>query len=227
MTNEQLDNYIDQLNSGDYNPETIFLSKISNDVLYARIWTKEPEVTDQITGFPCSYEFFFIKDENDKFIGTVLDMASDLHWYIKKEFRKQGYLSRALRQTILPFLFRSRTEQRVTIPVNDIGKEEYEKSRSVALSLGFKAVDENYLEFKLSKHTFNLTEVQIDRAKELIDRARLEILRKKVSFSMTMLMTVSDELKMKNLDDFGLEEQTRALAKYLMFIEDIPYDYQN
>jgi len=32
-------------------------------------------------------------------------MDSDLHWYVEPEHRKQGYLTNAMKESILPYLF--------------------------------------------------------------------------------------------------------------------------
>lgn len=222
MTNEQLNEYIDELNS-EYNPEKVFLRKISPTIDFAKFWTKEPNLSDKPEYHYSSYDFFFIKDQNDKYIGTVLDMGGDLHWYLKEKYRKQGILSKALKQTILPFIFYEREEQRITISKNTIGEKAYKNSISVANRLGFKPIDKEESEFILLKKDFDLKEEIIDWSKGKIENERLEVLRRKISYSRKLIKSVSDELLMKNLDDFELNEIAENLGKYLMYIEDIPY----
>ncbi len=104
MTESEIRKYIDRLNNGKAS-ESIFTRPISKTVEVAKVWPEQPKMIDSIIGNFCSYRFFFIKNESDKYIGAVLDMYQDLHWYIIPKSRKQGYLTTALKESILPYLF--------------------------------------------------------------------------------------------------------------------------
>ncbi len=137
MKEEDIKKFIEIMNAG-RNEETIFLRKINNNVEFAKVWEKEPELDDNPGCEIPSYKFFFIKNDNGKYIGAVLDMNRDLHWYILEGFRKNGYLTRSLREAILPYLFYDefgeRNEQRITINKENIGKRNYINSKKVAMN---------------------------------------------------------------------------------------------
>lgn len=90
-------------------------------------------MTDNIIVNFSSYRFFFIKNELNQYVGAVFDMYSDLHWYIVPQSRKQGHLTKALKESILPYLFNEeRDRQRITIEKAAIGKKNYLNSKNVA-----------------------------------------------------------------------------------------------
>jgi hypothetical protein len=137
MTEEEIKKYIDQLNNESHN-ESIFIRPISSLVDIAKVWPKQPELCESMNIDIPSYDFFFIKNKSSKYVGAVLDMNRDLHWFILKKHRKNGYLTNALKESILPYIFyKDREEQRITIDKN-IGKENYLDSKKVAIKLGFK-----------------------------------------------------------------------------------------
>ena len=41
------------------------------------------------------YDFFLIKGET-KFVGIILNMYTDLHPYVSRKYRRQGYMSNAI-----------------------------------------------------------------------------------------------------------------------------------
>ncbi len=115
MTEREIRKYIDLLNDGKAG-ESIFTRQISKTVEVAKVWPDQPKMTDKIIGNFGSYRFFFIKNEFNEYVGAVLDMYQDLHWYIVPKCRKHGYLTTALRESILPYLFYDEREsQRITI----------------------------------------------------------------------------------------------------------------
>ncbi|MEX1222422.1 MAG: hypothetical protein WEA82_09965 [Idiomarina sp.] len=111
MKNESLEKFIDIYNSGVWLvPMSSY--KISSDVEVAKVWDKFP------TGKLCneeSYRFFFITNDIEC-VAIVLDMeGSDIHWFVAEKHRKQGYLYKALKDSIFPYLFDDgRKEQRAT-----------------------------------------------------------------------------------------------------------------
>jgi hypothetical protein len=121
MTEKEIRKYIDRLNKGKAS-ESIFTRQISKNVDVAKVWTEHSKMTDDIIAPFKSERFFFIKNDSGKYIGAVLDMdlCQDLHWYIVPKSRKQGYLTTALKESILPYLFYDdRERQRITIEKNE------------------------------------------------------------------------------------------------------------
>lgn len=155
MGHEELHEYIDQLNGG-VRKRTIDTWQISLRVDVAKVWPDKPNGS----GIRLFCVVFFIKNDEGEYIGAVLDMTCDLQWYIVKEHRGRGYLTVALRETILPFIFSdSRKYKRDTQEIT-IDGDSYEASKRVAESVGFK---------QISQTKFELKKVDFDRcAKRLI-----------------------------------------------------------
>lgn len=153
MDNNEIKEYIDRLNKNEAE-ETIFIRELNHFIFLARVWKKEPELEDVINVNMPSHQFFFIKNENGKHIGAIYDMKQDLHWYILEEERKKGFLSKALKSVVLPYLFyyedEEREIQRISIKKQVIGEINYENSKKVAERLGFKSIDKNQECFELS-----------------------------------------------------------------------------
>ena len=85
-------------------------------------------------------KFYFIKNAKNKYVGIVQDGGNDLHWYILPHHRGNGYLTNALRETILPHLLIDKVSQCITINEGHISKKMADASEKVALSVGFKKI---------------------------------------------------------------------------------------
>lgn len=224
MTEREIRKYIDRLNNGKPN-ESIFIRQISNNVDVAKVWSEQPKMTDCIIGNFGSYRFFFIKNEQNKYIGAVLDMYQDLHWYIVPKSRKKGYLSTSLKESILPYLFYDEREcQRITIEKNSIGEKNYLNSKSVALRLGFKAINEDETEFELKQSDFNWESENLKERNSEIDPERFKTLRKRVFYAYKTLYKISDELLMTINNDKELKEVADEVRKYTWKIEDLEWE---
>ncbi|MFW5983414.1 MAG: hypothetical protein ACOCQ4_02850 [bacterium] len=224
MTEREIRKYIDRLNKGNA-CESIFTRQISNNVVVSKVWSNPPKVTDDIIGIYNSYRFFFIKNEQNIYIAAVLDMNHDLHWYVSPSHRKKGYLTNALKESILPYLFNEEREaQRITIRKNIIGEKNYLGSKTVAQNLGFKATNEEETEFELTSLDFNWENENLKEINSGINSERLEVLRKRVFYAYKILYKISDELTMAYNDDKELNEVAQKVKKYTMKIEDIEWE---
>lgn len=142
MTDKYIIQLINKLNRFPNHKDCVKVA-ISKNVELAHIWYK-----DGFSDSHVPYTYFLIK-ENEKYVGAVLDMSHDLHWVILPKHRKKGHLSRALKQVILPYLLEEtvRLEQKISIKRYEIGETNYHNSLKVALSVGFKQIDEENLVF--------------------------------------------------------------------------------
>lgn len=224
MTNREIRKYIDRLNSGK-SRESIFIRPISKNVDVAKVWAEQPKMTDSIVGNFHSYRFFFIKDDQNKYVGGVLDMYSDLHWYIIPGNRKKGYLTRALKGSILPYLFyQERKNQRLTIEKNSIGEQNYLNSKKVAIKVGFKPTNQLETEFDLKHSEFDWESENLNERNTEIDRSRFEELIKRAYYTYKTLYKISDELLMTVNDDKGLKEVADEVRNYTWKIEDLEWE---
>lgn len=224
MTEREIRRYIDQLNSGKA-VETIFTRQISKTVDVAKVWSEQPKMNDDIIGNFDSYRFFFIKNELNEYVGAVLDMYQDLHWYVVPKSRKQGYLTIALKESILPYLFyEERESQRITIEKRAIGERNYLNSKSVALKIGFKAINEAETEFELKRKDFSWGNENLEEINSEISTERFEELRKRVFYAYRTLYKISDELLMAVNDDKELKEVADEVRNYTWKIEDLEWE---
>jgi len=225
MTEKEIRKYIDRLNKG-IAEESIFTRRISKNVEFAKVWSDQPKMADNVVGNFGSYRFFFIKNELNEYIGAVLDMYHDLHWYIVPRSRKKGYLTTALKESILPFLFYDEREsQKLTIYRGSIGEKNYLNSKNVAINLGFKPTNKNETEFELIKENFNWDNENFEEFNSHIGSARFQILRKRAFFAYKVLYKISDELKMAFDDDKELKQVANEVRNYTWKIEDIEREY--
>ena len=214
MTNEKLEEYIEIYNSGKWTvPMSSF--QISPNVEVAQVWDRLP------TGEVCneeSYRFFFIKNEIEC-VAIVLEMDTyDIHWLVSKKYRKQGYLYKALRDSILPFLFDDeRTEQRASANTYD--------NAAYLLRQGFKKrVENGQTAYYLSGSDVNeYDESHLQRCPLSIDEL------KKVKHELRRIAgearIVRDKLECAYGHDGGLNEIASRLCSYaldLEFIFDTP-----
>lgn len=81
MTSEGLHKLLDNLNSKN-NTNLIHSMPLTNNVVFAKVWLEKPSLSSRPSNKTGPDHFYFIKDENNAFIGVVFDMNYDLHWYV-------------------------------------------------------------------------------------------------------------------------------------------------
>src|SRR5690606_7871749 len=222
MTDEALHELLENLNSNN-NSNLIHSKPLTRDVTFAKVWLKKPSLSSRPSNKNGPDLFYFIKDENNVFIGAVFDMEYDLHWYVKPEKRKRGYLIRNMKETILPHIFSKRSEQHITIEKDRIGKENFINSEKVASSLGFKKIsDSKYL---LSKKEY--PKLYLEDPYEGLSFDEMDNLRFKVFYASQILWTVQTELEMKygnNKLSKDLIKTKDKVSKYFWALEDLWYE---
>lgn len=225
MTNKDIKKYISWLNSGDKN-DLIFTRKVGLNVDRAIVWPQNPVEKEGIFNNHMHFHFFFFKNEAGYYVGGVLDMGSDLHWYVLKDYRKQGHLSKALSQTILPYIFLEREEQLLSISPG-IGKKHHSNSKKVATSLGFVAVDEEESYFRLSRDDFRTDNPQLEDQDEPLSEERCDILKIRINQAFRILLKVSDELKMRYDTDKDIDDVAYDVNACMMKVEDLHWENKN
>lgn len=223
MTEEEIRTYIDLLNNKK-EQESIFIRPISETVEIGKIWSELPKENDSVSNFK-SNRFFFIKNTLGIYVSAIFDMNSDLHWYVIPEERKKGLLTIALKETILPYLFYEREEQRITVK-SEIGEENYANSKKVALKLGFKPTNEEQTEFLIKKDEFDWSFENLNEQNSILGNERIEILKKRVNYASKILKKVSDELLMAYADDNELFELSKKVKKHIWKTEDLMWEYE-
>ncbi len=205
MTQQDLKSLLDKLNKNKTNG-LVFVRPLSATVDFAKVWLQKPKPIDKISypDGPC--KFYFIKNEIGIYTATVFDMGNDLHWFVDKKFRGQGYLTKAMQQTILPHLFQDREKQNISIKVGDIGTQNARASEKVATSLGF---------VKLTSENFTLTDYQqkdfIKGQNTSVSLERIEELKKHINYLSRSLWIIHSELEMKLGNDDYAEDMKEVI----------------
>lgn len=135
MTEKQLEELVNELNSNQKSPKFI-LMQIADDIFFGKVWQNLPW-KNQIEFRGDKY--YFINRPDFGFIGAVEAFVSDMHAYLKPEFRGLGIMCNALKETILPhaFWYNKTEEQRITIDKTLQGQH-FKAVEQSALLAGFK-----------------------------------------------------------------------------------------
>lgn len=226
MTDKTIQAIIDHFN-GKNSQAYIASHPIGENIEYGIVWK---DIDFNKLGDVSPYRFYFIKNAKGKCIGAVLDMRMDLHWYINPVARKKGLLTKALTQSILPHLSRTRKEQIITINKEDIGVDNFEASLKTATLAGFKMVGEMREKIechqKLAKYRkVILTETYLGITyKEMVKQ------REKMNVVIGNLWQIKAEMEMK----LGASNLTRELDRYIdklelyrgIELDDAVYDFE-
>jgi hypothetical protein len=214
---------INKLNKGSLR-DNIIKHSISPNVEFAHIWLKE----NYNSNIP--YNFFLIRNDIE-YVGAVLDMTDDLHWVILPRHRRKGYLKKALKGSILPYIFDhlDRDEQKISLNINETGLKSYNSSLNCALKVGFKKIDDknllidvddfdfSNLDMKLIHKGLNDNEIQ----KELLE---LESIAKKI-YQINSKIEMSFGVKTETYLHPSLDELSSRLSNFKTAIKDIQQDY--
>ena len=194
MTTDSIEKLIDSINDGTGN-DRIYQRPLMDNVNYAKVWTEYP------TGESCNeegYLFYFINSEGGTCIAAILVMGTvDLHVFVKQEYRRQGIMSRALSNVVLPHLFlNDRKIQRATFNSTE-GKRLLEK-------VGFTILDEKNAEIKKEKVS---TVIFPEWTRIPFSKERMEVMQKRACMATALLRMVHDELS-----TYSREERTEGLG---------------
>jgi len=196
------------------------------DVDYALFWQ---EKLDSGRVFINPNKFYFFKNEEGKYVGAVLDMEDDLHWFTCPKFRGKGYLSNALRRTILPHLFLFRNSQRITISRVSLSDKDFNSSEKLALRVGFEFKGEfedqwgntfeskNEYSIKFDEEKFGSFQLQINPISE--DRLR-ELLRR-IKRAANEINKIGSELNLAYLEGEELQDLAQQISKQTETVEDV------
>ncbi|PQA94988.1 hypothetical protein SAMN05421796_101791 [Chryseobacterium piscicola] len=194
MTNESLQSVLSRLNNNDKKSGLIYLRPLNANVDFAKIWIYEPKLTDSITNSDGPDNFYLVKNNENIFVAIVFDMKRDLHWFVLPDYRGMGYLTQALKHSILSHLFLSRDEQRITIKENEIGKDNFKASEKVALILGFTTYKDG--EYLLSNEKYTIEDKSLGEDTQF-SYDRIEELKKHINYLGRSLWAIQTEIEMK------------------------------
>ena len=192
--------------------DKIFLRPIGGNVYLARIWFDENEAT-RVADYPSLYGWsaYFIRNERGKMVAAVLDMGpGELHWVVDPTHRKQGHLSKALIDYIMPHLLHVKKRDDQMVSFESAETQEFkEASQGVAIKVGFVLVDGAYR--VNPKSVKGLPRVN-PTANQLVDQKRIT--------ALDLLESVADELEAT----YGKSELLRSILKRRFELECQPHD---
>ncbi len=233
MTDKNLQEFIDRLNNSQFK-DTILLRQISEYVFISKVRQEKNDLKNDPKFSSTHYDFFFIKNENDVFIGAVENRYSDLHWYVTPKNRKKGYLVSALKNAILPYIFyddnKDKEAQRITITKSLIGEFNYNNSKNVALKLGFKPTNKEESEFLLTRDSFDWSEENLNEINTNLNEDKLNEFNRRISYIYQDFESITHELQMAygDIDELeGLKKLSKKLRYSMMTIEDIIRENNN
>lgn len=137
MSNETLEELIQQLNLKEPK-ELMFTKPLAPSVDLIKVWSNNARPTVLTIWPDRENTIYFIKNKDSVYVGAVYDMENNLHWYVLPEHRKQGHLTSALREVIVPYLFQHYEELRISITCGNHLSTDSEK---VALNVGFRKIN--------------------------------------------------------------------------------------
>lgn len=197
---------------------------ISENVEFAHIWIENCRLKDS----PKS--FFLIKKDN-KYVGAVLDMITDLHWVILPKYRRKGYLTIALKEAIIPYLFSVVEKEELTISINklQLSKENYDNSLNTALKVGFKKVDDTT--FILEEHDFDFSNEKLDIKHVGLADGEIEAIYKELKAIAKKVSIINSKLEISlgqspaNYMTPSLDVMSHKLSYFTALLDDIKHDF--
>lgn len=192
MSDETLDELIQQLNSKK-TKELIFIRPLGATVDLAKVWSKKPKPLVQKFFSDRENIIYFIKNEAGVYVGAVYDMKNNLHWYILSAYRKQGHLTRALKEFIFPFMFQSTEEIKISITCGVLSAA----SESVALNAGFKKVvgPDGGSRYVLKSEDFKTVDFAFSEKKLLSEKRFIE-LKSQIEAIYRQMKIIKSELEL-------------------------------
>ncbi len=216
MDNSTIEKHIQSLNLGNYE-DHIFLRQLTREVFYAKVWDPLPEET---TSTDSAFLMYFIRNATE-FVGAVVDMGKrDLHWFVSPKHRKQGYLTTAMTEVILPHLFESRDTQSVTFDGADT-TEHKNNSMNVARAMGFNYKDDGYKISKLDVKPFS--EVELFNGLKPNEK-RLAEMKIRLNRAKNYLYAVEDEVFMATGVELNTSDIASKVTDKILKLEDTYWD---
>lgn len=135
MTDKQLEKLIEELNA---NPTSnnFIITQIAEKIYFGNVWFNLPWIENHEYW---GNKFYFINKSDHEFIGIIEACSSELHVYLKPEYRNLGIMSNALKNTVIPHMFLNLGIQELKISIDqEFHGKKFNKVEKSALHAGFK-----------------------------------------------------------------------------------------
>ncbi|WP_373496205.1 hypothetical protein [Aquiflexum sp.] len=209
MRDETIMAFLKNLNKGK-SRNLIFKNSIGENVEYAKVWIWQRgkyTYKDQ--------DFFLIKNGDGKYVSAIYGM-NDFHWVTLYEERGKNYLSNALRNFVIPFLWgpnRQEIHEPFKVSINrGIGPRNFKSSLGLAKSIGFKVDNQNdfKIELLLSYDDFITKDVATPNLTPSLDSDTKIQLLEKSKIVNDLFLQIKGELEVR-LGENKLEKFEKVL----------------
>lgn len=205
MSDDTIRNLLRKLNKGT-GKNLIFKNSIGGNVEFAKVW-----IWKRGLYFYKDQNFFFVKNEEGKYVAAIYGV-NNFHWYTLYEERAKGYLSSALKNFVIPYLWGSKRQEihepfEISIS-RGIGQKNFKSSLHLGKSVGFKIVEENDYNIKLhlSYDDFAKEGLAFPIIVPNLDQYSINSLSEKGKRLVDLFLQIKGELEVKLgkevLDDF-------------------------
>lgn len=222
MSDDTIKDLLRKLNSGK-GKNIVYRNSIGGNVEVAKVWIwKKGEFLYK------DQDFFLVKNEDGKYVAAIYG-KDNFHWYTVYKERGKGYLSNALRNYVIPFLWRpfgKEIHESFEISVSrGIGPRNFDSSLCLAKAVGFKVDKENDYKTNLSLHYDDFVNGAV--TPELIPNLNPEAknqLFKKGQLVEDLVLQIKGELEIM-LGENKLED-LRCMEYFKVRLENIFEDYE-
>lgn len=199
----------------------IFKNSIGENVEYAKVWIwQKSEYTYK------NQDFFLIKNGDGKYVSAICG-TNNFHWVTLYEERGNHFLSNALRNYVIPFLWgpdRQGIHEPFKISINrGIETRNFQSSLGLAKSIGFKEDNQNdfKIELLLNYDDFINKDVKTPNLTPSLDSETKIQLLEKSKIVIDLFLQIKGELEVR-LGENKLEEfdEVRDLKRKLENIID-------
>ncbi|WP_194972535.1 hypothetical protein [Aquiflexum lacus] len=223
MRDETIRDLLRNLNKGK-GKNLVFKSSIGGNIEFAKVWIY------QKNGFTYKSQFFFlIKNDLGKYVAAVCGF-NNLHWYTLFEERRKGYLSKALKEYIIPFIWGKELHP-IEYPINisisrGIGPRNFKASINLAKSIGFKCANpnEDLAEMNLNYNELNFPTNKL-KVDHYISKQSIDSIKQKTKTIIDIYNQIKDEIFVKvgnqDLDEFDIP------YKLSLKLDAIFWEYEN
>lgn len=182
MKTKDIESLVDRLNSKNTDP-LIFLSSLTDTIEIAKVWHSLPKGD---TENEKSQTFYVVKNDKGVYVAAVMDMKSDLHFFVKKKYRKQGFLTRAMKQVVFPHLYQGgRERQSITFRDSQIGIY-------VEKNLGFEVDGQGHASIDLSEYK---NACKLTPRKRRIKKVEYNQIKNKIALSRSYILMAADQFE--------------------------------
>jgi hypothetical protein len=223
MTAKSITTIINGLNKNP-NYRNCIKYSISNTVDLAHIW---------IENSICKHSpktFFLIKNDHE-YVGAVLDMKIDFHWVVLPKHRKKGYLTTALKEAIIPYLFIYLDNEELIVIINEfeIGKKNFENSSGTAFKVGFEKVDNK--RFVLVKNDFDFSNEKLHIKYNGLEDDEIEDISTELKAIARKVSVINSKIELSlgqspaNYMKPSLDIISDKLSYFTTLLDEIKHDY--